>query len=117
MSREPFPNVCRLILRKAFAWPAARRVRFNKLTRRVPDMEFDDGEGHLWLAQWVEHQTFNLEVTGSTPVPLTAGCKPVPTGAKAPHNGLAWVAICPLRHDRKPPQSGLDLTRTWSVSV
>ena len=33
---------------------------------------------HAWLAQLAEHQTKDLAVTGSTPVPPTAGCEPAP---------------------------------------
>ncbi len=32
-------------------------------------MGSDEGRYRAWLAQWVEHQTMNLAVTGSTPVP------------------------------------------------
>ena len=38
----------------------------------VPRMGFNEGcfdNHHLWLAQWIEHQTMNLAVAGSTPVP------------------------------------------------
>lgn len=38
---------------------------------------------NTWLAQWIEHQTLHLAVTGSTPVPNAAKNR---SGAKAPPN-------------------------------
>ena len=53
--------------------PGQRRTPFRPHRRRlamcVPCMGSDEGRYRAWLAQWVEHQTMNLAVTGSTPVP------------------------------------------------
>ena len=46
--------------------PSSRR-----LVACVPYMGSDRRSCQLWLAQWIEHQTFNLAVVGSTPTPTS----------------------------------------------
>ena len=61
------------------------------------------------LAQWKEHQTDNLAVTGSTPVPTTAGCKPAkarershePEGGGRSFGSPRAVALALARQRRK----------------
>ena len=55
-----------------------------------------------WLAQWVEHQTLHLAVTGSTPVPNAAKTAPRESVTKRPR-GRASVglplALCSQRRE------------------
>jgi hypothetical protein len=53
--------------------PGQRRTPPRPARRRwatcVPHMGSNEGRYRAWLAQWKEHQTATLGVTGSTPVP------------------------------------------------
>jgi hypothetical protein len=50
--------------------PAAPRCILWDSDRCVPDMEFNDDE-IVMVSSEVEHQTLDLAVTGSTPVPVS----------------------------------------------
>ncbi len=66
--------------------PGQRRTPPCPLTRRlatcVPFMGSDRRSCQVRLAQWLEHQTVNLAVTGSTPVPTPQAENLPPSGPR-----------------------------------